>query len=1015
MLSSNASHKDKFLAEAKAAREERQMEAIRRMSAVRIQSCVRGWLARLRVRKQVLQQFDQVFSPLEENQEAKPRGCIESYKAARMFLYFVGRKDGGRLETLIRYIVASLASESPKTSYVGVFLNKKYSVSWIEHIKHLCSEVLQLLSHLSPEKPKFCKKSAVLVLALISFTSTSTWAVLSSASLASLAPHMSNITATVTGHLVQAGMMKTLNQLLLSGLASPGSVIMSRTTLSAVLSLASRPLVYTHYSQQMVSLYTLHILSVPGLLQYTESLCGSTGLLGDGREVETLLLETVKLLSQDQQLRIHFNALEGSYALCLTANLVHLVSGLDRLEPALLVSLVTTLTQLLSSLGQYVTARQSQLSHWHPVLGWFSVSLDKHLQASLSLVRTQLARLWSPECLMVLTSDLHSLAASLPPVCPPQVVVHSPLESGKMFGVKMMRQAVAALEKTKTTVAATTTSMTAPANKLGGPATTRVALVCALYQTACQTLSQLRIDILNGLCYGDLLLKPLWTFLNSLGQNCGLKSFLELLSANKSGSAPEFQMLILFCDTLSHLVTILDDTEFYEQEKPFSCAEYAMLGSFLNTFLYRGVMSGHLSDPASPLFSSLLGLLGVLRRRDDRQTFTSRNHWLLKEVKLGCLFSDIDKGKPVAKLIISRLPHVLPHQDRVLLFRKKVQTEKISLGILESDSASPQSTLITVHRNRLVEDGYRQLGGLGMTSLKGLIRVRFVNIQGLDEAGIDQDGVFKEFLEETIKKVFDPGLNLFCTTSEERLFPSPLSHITENHLDLFEFVGKMIGKAVYEGIVVDVPFASFFLTQILGHDHSAMYSYLDEMSSADPELHKNLNYVKHYDGDLEDLGLTFSFDQDILGKVVTYELIPGGRTINVTNTNKISYIHHMAHFKMHKQIATQVAAFRKGFKAVIKPDWLNMFSGPEVQRLISGDNSPVDLRDLRRNTSYYGGFHDSHRVINWLWEILEKDFNDKERSLFLKFVTSCSKPPLLGFENLEPPFSIRLDRTLNVK
>ena len=33
--------------------------------------------------------------------------------------------------------------------------------------------------------------------------------------------------------------------------------------------------------------------------------------------------------------------------------------------------------------------------------------------------------------------------------------------------------------------------------------------------------------------------------------------------------------------------------------------------------------------------------------------------------------------------------------------------------------------------------------------------------QGLDEAGIDQDGVFKEFLEETIKKVFDPSLNLF--------------------------------------------------------------------------------------------------------------------------------------------------------------------------------------------------------------------------------------------------------------
>jgi len=226
-------------------------------------------------------------------------------------------------------------------------------------------------------------------------------------------------------------------------------------------------------------------------------------------------------------------------------------------------------------------------------------------------------------------------------------------------------------------------------------------------------------------------------------------------------------------------------------------------------------------------------------------------------------------------------------------------------------------------------------------------------------------------------------------------------------LDLFEFVGKMIGKAVYEGIVVDVPFASFFLTQVLGHDHSALYSYLDEMPSSDPELHKNLTYIKHYEGDVEDLGLTFSFDQDTMGRIVTHELVPGGRSINVTNSNRISYIHHMAHFKMHRQIANQVAAFRNGFRSLIPPDWLSLFSGPEVQRLISGDNSPIDLKDLRKHTSYYGGFHDSHRVVAWLWEVLEKDFTDKEKSMFLKFVTSCSKPPLLGFENLEPPFSIR--------
>ena len=35
------------------------------------------------------------------------------------------------------------------------------------------------------------------------------------------------------------------------------------------------------------------------------------------------------------------------------------------------------------------------------------------------------------------------------------------------------------------------------------------------------------------------------------------------------------------------------------------------------------------------------------------------------------------------------------------------------------------------------------------------------NMQGLEEAGIDEMGVFKEFLEEVITKAFDPALNLF--------------------------------------------------------------------------------------------------------------------------------------------------------------------------------------------------------------------------------------------------------------
>jgi ubiquitin-protein ligase E3 B len=52
--------------------------------------------------------------------------------------------------------------------------------------------------------------------------------------------------------------------------------------------------------------------------------------------------------------------------------------------------------------------------------------------------------------------------------------------------------------------------------------------------------------------------------------------------------------------------------------------------------------------------------------------------------------------------------------------------------------------------------------------------------------------------------------------------------------------------------------------------------------------------------------------------------------------------------------------------------------------LISGTTEDIDISDLRKHTNYYGGFHNQHRVINWLWDVLENDFDANERRLFLK-------------------------------
>lgn len=100
-------------------------------------------------------------------------------------------------------------------------------------------------------------------------------------------------------------------------------------------------------------------------------------------------------------------------------------------------------------------------------------------------------------------------------------------------------------------------------------------LVCSLYHTALNTLTQLQLDILTGknvlgnqkekrnidenfilgLCYQGRVLYDLWMFLCSLGPNCGLKTFLDHLAINTKCSAPEFQMLQLFADCVTHYVT----------------------------------------------------------------------------------------------------------------------------------------------------------------------------------------------------------------------------------------------------------------------------------------------------------------------------------------------------------------------------------------------------------------------------------------------------------------------------
>ena len=141
----------------------------------------------------------------------------------------------------------------------------------------------------------------------------------------------------------------------------------------------------------------------------------------------------------------------------------------------------------------------------------------------------------------------------------------------------------------------------------------------------------------------------------------------------------------------------------------------------------------------------------------------------------------------------------------------------------------------TVKRDSIFEDAFEKFQELG-EGLKEPIQITFVDQFDTPEAGIDGGGVTKEFLTSITKEAFtpSPSRRMFVENEQHLLYPNPSAIEEEKEmlrlrgwtegsfywnkelrglLQRFEFLGRIIGKCLYEGILVDVHFAPFFLVK----------------------------------------------------------------------------------------------------------------------------------------------------------------------------------------------------------
>lgn len=434
------------------------------------------------------------------------------------------------------------------------------------------------------------------------------------------------------------------------------------------------------------------------------------------------------------------------------------------------------------------------------------------------------------------------------------------------------------------------------------------------------------------------------------------------------------------------------------------------------------------------LFKVSVHLLRQLYSRDTRLHFCSAGDWLApgtaaelggagvapgvarrpfrfgRRAAYAVARAEISKQPPLTTkevrtmTILREIPFVVPFSSRVVVFHNLIMRDKAEhQGDLASFLQGP-SIQITVRRSHLYEDAFDKLSPANEPDLRLKMRIQLINAAGADEAGVDGGGVFREFLSELLRSAFDPNRGLFRMTRDHMLYPNPAVHLLYDDFPRhYYFVGRMLGKALYENLLVELPLAEFFLGKLSSVREAAV----QQLASLDPALYRGLLMLKaHRRQDVPELGLDFTVVSDELGEQRIEELKPDGSNIPVTAENRIEYIHLVADYKLNRQIRTQCTAFKRGLTSVVSTDWLRMFSCRELQVLISGAEIPVDIQDLRHHTNYSGGYGPDHPAMLTFWKVVE-NFTDVQKRQLLKFVTSCSRPPLLGFKELDPPFCIQ--------
>lgn len=301
----------------------------------------------------------------------------------------------------------------------------------------------------------------------------------------------------------------------------------------------------------------------------------------------------------------------------------------------------------------------------------------------------------------------------------------------------------------------------------------------------------------------------------------------------------------------------------------------------------------------------------------------------------------------------------------------------------------PGQCHIKVRRKNIFEDAYQEIMRQTPEDLKKRLMIKFDG-----EEGLDYGGVSREFFFLLSHEMFNPFYCLFEYSAHDNytIQINPNSSINPEHLNYFKFIGRVVGLGVFHRRFLDAFFVGALYKMMLRKK-----VVIQDMEGVDAEVYNSLKWT--LDNKIEGiLDLTFSADDERFGEVITVDLKPNGRNIEVTDENKKEYVDLYAQWRIVDRVQEQFKAFMDGFNELIPEDLVTVFDERELELLIGGI-AEIDIEDWKKHTDYRG-YQESDEVVQWFWKCVG-EWDNEQKARLLQFTTGTSRIPVNGFKDLQ--------------